>query len=116
MNAERPSRLVAILKGLCPLCLQGHVFAGAMKMNDRCPSCGLAFSREPGYFSGAMYFSYLLGVGVIVVLFLALSVVMRGSSFTRLLLVAGLLFVPLIPGVFRYSRILWIYFDRHFEP
>ncbi len=116
MSAAESRRLVAIWKGLCPQCRTGQVFAGAMRMNERCPSCDIAFSREPGYFSGAMYFSYTLAVGVILVLFLALALVLRGWPMMRLLLVAGVLFVPFIPAVFRYSRIIWIYFDRHFEP
>ena len=116
MSAAESRRSIAIWKGLCPQCREGLVFAAALKMNERCPSCGIEFSREPGYFSGAMYFSYTLAVGVILVLFLALALVLRGWPMIRLLLVAGLLFVPFIPAVFRYSRILWIHFDRHFEP
>ncbi len=85
-------------------------------MNEQCPSCDIEFSREPGYFSGAMYFSYALAIGVILVLLAALALVLRGWPLARLLIAAGILFVPLIPAVFRYSRILWIYFDRHFEP
>jgi len=116
VNPAKSRRPVAIWKGLCPQCRTGRVFAGALKMNERCPSCGIAFSREPGYFSGAMYFSYTLAVGVILVLFLALALVLRGWPMMRLLVVATLLFVPFIPAVFRYSRVLWIHFDRHFEP
>ena len=116
MNEAAPSRAVAIWKGLCPQCRKGRIFAGATKMNDRCPSCGLAFSREPGYFSGAMYFSYILGVGVIGAIFLVLVLLRRGLPIMQLLLAAGFLFVPFIPACFRYSRILWIHFDRHFEP
>jgi hypothetical protein len=41
------------------------VFIGQLKMNEQCPSCGLKFEREPGYFFGAMYFSYGLGVVMI---------------------------------------------------
>jgi uncharacterized protein (DUF983 family) len=103
-------------KGLCPHCRNGRIFAGALTMNERCPSCGIAFSREPGYFSGAMYFSYTLAMGVLLVLFLAAALLLHGWPMTRLLVVATVLFVPFIPAVFRYSRILWIYFDRHFEP
>lgn len=85
-------------------------------MNETCPSCGVAFNREPGYFTGAMYFSYILAVGAILVLFVAAALVLRGWPTGRLLLVATILFVPFIPAVFRCSRVLWIYFDRHFEP
>ena len=52
----------------CPHCNEGHVFepeTGIFKfpvMNDRCPNCDYKFEREPGYFIGAMYLSYGLGV------------------------------------------------------
>lgn len=114
--AAAPRRLAAILKGLCPLCRVGHVFRGLLRMNERCPSCGTPFSREPGYFSGAMYFSYLLAIGVILILFLILFVILRGWRFSRILIASGILFLPFIPAIFRYSRILWIHFDRYFEP
>ena len=41
-------------------------------MNDPCPVCGLVFEREPGYFLGAMYFSYALAVFIIAPLFILL--------------------------------------------
>ena len=116
MSPEEPRRWLAIWKGLCPQCRVGRIFSGAVRMNERCPSCGVVFSREPGYFSGAMYFSYALAIGVILTILAALALVLRGWPLARLLIAAGGLFVPLIPAVFRYSRILWIYFDRHFEP
>jgi hypothetical protein len=37
-------------------------------MYERCPACGLKFEREDGYFLGAMYIGYGLGIGVIAVL------------------------------------------------
>jgi uncharacterized protein (DUF983 family) len=91
------------------------MFSGIVRMNEKCPSCGLVFSREPGYFSGAMYFSYALAIAVILVLWAMLAILLGNWPFTRLLIAAGIVFLPFIPAVFRYSRILWIYFDRHFE-
>ncbi len=38
-------------------------------MNEHCPQCGLQFGRgEPGYFTGAMYFSYGLAIPLIALL------------------------------------------------
>jgi len=34
------------------------------KMCERCSICDLKFEREPGYFLGAMYISYVLGVSI----------------------------------------------------
>jgi hypothetical protein len=55
-------RLTAIVKQLCPRCLQGQVFATLFRMHEQCPVCGLRFEREPGYFTGAMYLRYIVGV------------------------------------------------------
>lgn len=116
MSRGEPGRLIAILQGLCPRCRQGGIFSMVLKMNDCCPACGLVFSREPGYFTGAMYLSYILGVGVILFFFVVLAIVTRGWSFGRLVRYSALTSVPFIPVVFFYSRVLWIHFDRHFEP
>ena len=47
---------------------RGAVFAARFAMNDRCPVCGLLFMREPGYFTGAMYVSYALGIPIVALL------------------------------------------------
>ena len=44
-------------------------------MFERCPVCDLRFEREPGYFMGAMYISYVLGLLVIAVFAAVLLVV-----------------------------------------
>jgi uncharacterized protein (DUF983 family) len=56
--------LAAVLRERCPRCLQGHVFRGLIAMNERCPVCGYAFTRESGYFYGAVVFSYTIAVAV----------------------------------------------------
>src|ERR1043166_2788411 len=68
-----PTRLQAILRGLCPRCRVGKIFsrslfAGLPKMNDVCPSCGLKFEREQGYFLGALYMSYAMAVPLMALL------------------------------------------------
>ena len=47
---------------------RSSIFTGFPKMHERCPTCGLKFEREPGYFLGAMYVSYGLALVTIVVL------------------------------------------------
>ena len=90
-----------------------RVFAGLVRMHPKCPVCGLAFEREPGYFLGAMYFSYALAVAaatplVIVGLVLDWPLAMIGVAATALL-------VLLSPWLFRTSRVIWLWFDQHFD-
>ena len=84
-------------------------------MNDRCPSCGLHFNREQGYFLGAMYISYSLGVALIFI-FGAIAWMLSGWGLVKVAVWAVLLFLPLVPMLTLLSRVLWIYFDQTIDP
>jgi hypothetical protein len=96
----------------CPRCREGRIFRGRFAMNDPCPNCGLIFQREEGYFLGAMYASYILSIALIVPLFLLGLVILPGVNILIVAVVALVAYAPFVPAVFRYSRVLWIYFDR----
>ena len=84
-------------------------------MHEKCPVCGLKYEREPGYFLGAMYFSYLLSIppGLILVLLLWRFTSWR---FDVVLLTAFIAYLPFVPFVTRFARVVWMYVDRHFDP
>lgn len=84
-------------------------------MYERCPSCGLKFEREDGYFLGAMYISYGLGLGVITVLAGLVWEVMKWPLVKST--VGGIvLFLPLVPLLTWMSRVLWIWMDQSIDP
>jgi hypothetical protein len=86
-------------------------------MNEHCPICGLEFGRgDPGYFTGAMYVSYALSIPLIALLTLVEYFLLPGWSLFRLVLLASLLCLPLIPAIWQYSRVIWIHFDRWLDP
>ena len=105
------SRLGAIVHQRCPRCLEGRVFRGLLRMSFACPQCGLVFGRENGYFTGAMIVSYILAVPLLSALCL-LVWRLTGWSAEYVILEAGLLFLPFGPALFRYSRVIWMHFDR----
>jgi len=84
-------------------------------MYERCPKCDLKFEREAGYFLGAMYISYILGVGIIVLFALGLWAV-TGWWVSKSTFWAVVLFLPLAPAITYFSRVLWIYLDQSFDP
>ena len=107
----------AILRQQCSECGQGQVFQGALRMNERCPVCGYKFEREAGYFTGAMYFSYALGIPPIAAgVLLGKLLIVPAWPLHWILLATWVAFLPLVPAVFRYSRVLFIHFDRYFDP
>ena len=86
-------------------------------MNERCPTCGLAFGRgEPGYFMGAMYVSYALAIPLIALLTLIEHLLLPRLTLLQLVLLASLAALPLVPWIWQYSRVVWIHFDQYFDP
>jgi uncharacterized protein (DUF983 family) len=109
-----------IFRQRCPRCRHGNIFRASIfrgfpKMHDRCPICDLSFNREPGYFLGAMYVSYGLGI-VIVAVLAALFWSIPGWWITKDIVWALVLFLPFAPTITLFARVLWIYLDQAIDP
>ena len=83
-------------------------------MNSSCSECHLPFVREPGYYVGAVYISY--GLGVFFIIPVALPMVLNQVSESWIITVIGIEIVLLVPFAFRYSRVLWLHFDQWVDP
>ena len=119
-TAVKPSTLRDILEQRCPRCRIGgifrySIFRGFPKMHEHCPACDLKFEREPGYFLGAMYVSYALGL-LIIALIAALLWFLTGWWITKDTIWAVVLFLPLAPTITLFARVLWIYLDQTIDP
>lgn len=102
----------AILFLRCPACLTGRVFRRLLVMHECCPSCGRRFQREPGFFSGAMYFSYGLQVPLVLALVLLARHFLAGRPIHEVFLAALAASWLFLPAVFRYSRVIWLHVDH----
>jgi hypothetical protein len=83
-------------------------------MHKQCPICRLSFEREPGYFTGAMYLSY--GLGLIATAPVWVPMLWLGRSAGEVLLASGGLLIVASPWIFQYARVLWLYLDHAFDP
>lgn len=110
----RRSRWSAILEQRCPRCRAGEIFSGILSTRERCPICNLVYEREHGYFTGAMVVSYAVAVPLLALLILLVWLAIRSVEWA--LVIADVLFLPLAPVVFRYSRVIWMHFDRALDP
>jgi uncharacterized protein (DUF983 family) len=123
MTTTRPAkdnlwrRFIAILLQRCPRCLHGHVYHGLMSMHDACPECGHQFGREPGYFTGAMYASYTMAVPLLFIIFVVLWSLFS-STWTLMfnLLATFIVFLPFVPIIYRFSRVIWMHADWKLDP
>jgi uncharacterized protein (DUF983 family) len=99
----------------CPCCGQGAIYRSLFEMHTACPVCGVKFEREPGYFVGSMYVSYLFSA---LLLGLFTTIVWLFSPFDLFtdVLLALVPFLSLTPFVQHYARILWMYVDLSIWP
>jgi hypothetical protein len=93
----------------CPRCCRGAVYRGILRTRRECPACGLVFEREPGYYTGAMYASYFLGIFGTMPVWLAL--LLTDQSLGLIIGVSLGLVAVLMPVFFHYSRVIWLHID-----
>jgi len=104
-------------QGTCPSCNKGNIFEqkGLLykmrmpKMYEHCTVCDYKFEKEPGYFIGAMYVSYMLTVGQAVGVYLMLAYVFGIENNFQIFLLIVATMIGLSFFNMRISRIIWIH-------
>lgn len=82
-------------------------------MNETCPACDKRFEPEPGYFVGAMYISYALAMIALILMFVISQLgAFRTWPIPLLVALAVVTYLLLVAPIFRWSRILWLYFGE----
>lgn len=99
----------------CPRCGRGRLFCGWLSMHAACDHCGLNFSREPGFYLGAIYVNYGLTALIVTATYLSLHFGLGVADYV-LLIGIGLYCVVFPLWFFRYARSLWLAFDEYFDP
>jgi hypothetical protein len=84
-------------------------------MVDDCPSCGLHFEREQGYFAGALAINIIAVGGLFAIVFVALLVATVPEVPVVPLLVVLIPIAAFGPIVFYpFSKTIWVAVDRAF--
>jgi uncharacterized protein (DUF983 family) len=103
----------------CPNCGGRGIYDTWFRMKDRCPTCGLRFEREEGFFVGA----YLINFAVSIILLFVLCMGFVGvkaadpDAEAGIFLAAGVLIGLLAPVVFYpFSRTVWSAIDLGMTP
>jgi|SRR6185312_3652968 len=100
----------------CPHCNEGKVFEEKKKwyeimpvMKKKCDCCHYKFDREPGYFLGAMYISYAIGVALGLGTFVLITLVFPKLDLAWALCFIGLVILAFAQKNFKVSRIIFIH-------
>ncbi len=106
-------RLISFFLCRCPRCGKDKVFPNHIynvgkfaETQYECAKCKLSYEPEPGFFFGAMYWSYAIIVAVIVTMSVAMNIV---GLFDYAIVSIPIAIVILLPVIFRYSRMLMLY-------
>lgn len=118
------SKLYSIFNMKCPQCQEGEFFVShpydlkhAGEIHEYCSNCGLKYSKEPGFYYGAMYVSYALGVALFVTLWVSMNLFFNVESTAVQLGVIITISLLTTPYLYALSKIIWanffIRYDEH---
>jgi uncharacterized protein (DUF983 family) len=116
-------KLYSILFLKCPQCRQGkfleaspYKLSNANKVKESCPKCGLKYSMEPAFYTGAMYVSYGVGIAVAVATYLLTLIFGYDFGPTGILLsIIGALLITM-PYIGAVSKAIWAHFFFKYNP
>lgn len=108
------SKLYSIFKSKCPRCQEGEFFVShpydLARMGDihtHCDHCGLKYAKEPGFYYGAMYVAYALGVALFVTLWVSFNLFFENVSVGWQIALIIIATIVLSPYLYALSKIIW---------
>ncbi len=111
---KKGSKLYSVFNMKCPKCQEGDFFVAhpynlkkAGDIHKNCSSCGLKYAKEPGFYYGALYVSYGLGVGLFVAFWVGFNLFFENvSDFFQIAVITAVVLV-LTPYMYALSKIIW---------
>jgi hypothetical protein len=77
-------------------------------MHQKCPHCGEDLVREPGFYFGSMFLSYIMS-GLFSLLVVGVLIIGMKVRWDYALAVLGLILILLYAFIYKFSRSLWIH-------
>lgn len=115
--------LYSVVNSKCPRCNLDNLYVdnnpyhlsklGQMKKS--CEKCGQAYEPETGFYYGAMYVSYALGVAFMVAPSMLLYLFFDLRFEVLLGIIIGIYFLA-FPLFFRYARNIWLNIFVKYDP
>lgn len=114
----KTGKLYSIFFNKCPRCNKGkfwksnnpyyNLFLKGGENHSHCLNCDLKFEIEPGFFYGAMYISYGLGIGIGSLILIISLAVFQMKNILLLSLIIGISILILAPVNYFLSRLIWL--------
>jgi uncharacterized protein (DUF983 family) len=114
MIIGKGSKLYSVFNSKCPRCQEGEFFVSVpydlKRMGDihaTCDKCGIKYAKEPGFYYGAMYVAYALGVALFVTLWVSFNLFIPSLSTGWQIAIIIVATIGLAPYLYALSKIIW---------
>ena len=115
--------IISMFGNKCPNCNKGNIFEKGLlhfsfsfpKMHENCSNCGTKFEKEPGFFFGAMFVSYGLGVAEALMTYFICMPFFEETFDLRIIPIIGVVILSLTLVNIKLSRIIWIYMFKEYS-
>lgn len=123
MLVGKGSKLNSVFRMKCPRCQEGEFFISHPydmknlgKTHKNCSKCGLKYEKEIGFYYGAMYASYALGVALFVTCWVSFNLFFPSAgTWTQITIISGLS-IFLSPYLYALSKIIWANIFFSYDP
>jgi uncharacterized protein (DUF983 family) len=110
----KATKLYSILTLTCPYCHEGEFFVSSPydlkhvgDLHSNCPKCGGKYTIEPGFYFGAMFVAYGLGVAVCCATYLILAIAIPALPIPwQIGIIASVMLIG-GPWFYALSKIIW---------
>lgn len=99
----------------CPYCGHGNIFTSWFTLKKQCPTCGVTYAYESGYFLG----SYAINIVVteLVAVLAVIALIVWSDLSVLYIQIAGVILAVGLPIFFYpFALLLWVALDIAFHP
>ena len=111
---KKGSKLYSISTMTCPQCQESHMMVGNPyrfstmgEVKNKCDVCGLNLKPEPGFYYGAMYVSYGLGVAIFVSIWASCTWFFDNVGVWTQISLILIALIGLGPYLYALSKVIW---------
>ena len=105
------------LRKRCPRCGGAGIFRSFGELHYRCPTCGLGFEREQGYWVGSMIINTVVTFGLFLFVLVGSIVLSWPDVAWTGLFITTVAIAGLTPILFHpFSRTVWMAIEMSYHP